>query len=635
MKFYKYILVLIIIVSFASCKKYLDIVPDNVATIDYAFRNRSMAERYLATCYSYIPNNAYQYGVVGRIGADEIWLADSYIEIFPAFRIARGEQNTTAPYASPWYGSGTGINNYWEAISQCNIFLENLPKVPDMSSFEKDQWLAEVKFLKAFYHFYLLKCFGPIPIADKNLPIDASPEEVRVFRQPVDSVTNYIVRLIDEAIPNLPPVPLNQSTELGRISATIALGTKAKVLVYAASPLFNGNPDYKSFKDKRGVLLFSENYDAQKWERAVIACKEAIDFAHAQGYSLYQFQKSGQAANITEETRLQMNARGTLTDRNSVETIWPATGFSTNALQNWSAPRGVTSTHRNYSGAAGLFGATMNVVNLYYSKNGVPIEEDVNWNYAGRFDLRTATQEDRYKIRPTYVTAQLNFDRESRFYGSLGFDGGVWYGNGNYNDASPYWLEMRAGQFLGKIQDGSHPVCGYYVKKFVNYENTYLTNTSYSTVEWPWALLRLSDLYLLYSEALNEAQGPTADVFAYLDLIRAKAALPGVKEAWQQFSIKPGKPDTKEGLREIIHRERSIELLFEGERYWDLRRWKEAPIVLNTPIVGWDVDQPLPETYYNPRVRYKQSFSLKDYFWPIRETDLLVNKNLVQNPGWK
>ena len=147
-------------------------------------------------------------------------------------------------------------------------------------------------------------------------------------------------------------------------------------------------------------------------------------------------------------------------------------------------------------------------------------------------------------------------------------------------------------------------------------------------------MLRLGDLYLLYAEALNEVNGPSPEVFQYLDLIRAKGGLPGVEESWSNFSRNPSKFTNKEGLREIIRRERSIEMALEGERFWDLRRWKDAPLELNKPITGWDVDQEKAEDYYREKIIFNQTFSLKDYFWPIREQDLIVNKNLVQNPGW-
>ncbi len=632
MKIMKILTAGIMLTWITSCSDYLDIVPDNVATIEYAFRMRSTAEQYLFTCYSFIPKlgTIHQYNPA-LFGADEFWFNKEVYEFTP-WSIAQGLQNVNSPLMNFW--TGTAAGDFWTGISQCNIFLEKIPAVPDMEPWEKDQWAAEVKFLKAYYHFYMVQAYGPIPIMRENLPISASGEEVRVVRRPVDEVVEYIVELLDEAIPNLPEKVMDENTELGRITLPIAMGMKAKILVYAASPLFNGNPDYIGFTNKDGTPLFNTTFSAQKWERAAAACKEAIDKAHALGYMLYEFQPTLLTGQISEETRIHLNCRGTVTERWNTEIIWANTSSTTRHMQTWCAPRGLNNAQRAYSGSNGSYGVTMKVANLFYTKNGVPIDEDVSWDYNNRFNLRTGTDAEMHTIKKGYVTAEFNFDREPRFYGSLGFDGGIWYGNGNYNDANPYWLEAKIGQFLGKTQGGWHSVPGYWAKKLVNYTNTATNSTTYTTTNYPWVMLRLGDLYLLYAEAMNEVNGPSPEVFQYLDLIRAKGGLPGVKESWSNFSRNPSKFSKKEGLREIIRRERSIEMALEGERFWDLRRWKDAPLELNKPITGWDVDQEKAEDYYREKVLFNQTFSLKDYFWPIREHDLIVNKNLVQNPGW-
>jgi hypothetical protein len=88
-------------------------------------------------------------------------------------------------------------------------------------------------------------------------------------------------------------------------------------------------------------------------------------------------------------------------------------------------------------------------------------------------------------------------------------------------------------------------------------------------------------------------------------------------------------------MREIIQQERGIELSFEGQRFWDLRRWKKAGEVLNQAITGWSVYQDKTADYYRVRTIYTQNFvAPRDYLWPIRTDDIRVNPNLVQNPGW-
>src|SRR5690606_4432444 len=119
----------------------------------------------------------------------------------------------------------------------------------------------------------------------------------------------------------------------------------------------------------------------------------------------------------------------------------------------------------------------------------------------------------------------------------------------------------------------------------------------------------------LFAEASNEAHGPVDDAFHYLDLVRERAGLKGVKESWMTFSRNAAKFESKEGLREIIRQERLIELAFEGNRFWDLRRWKIAPDVLNDNVKGWDIGQEDAGLYYRPKTIFTQTFGLRDYFW--------------------
>lgn len=615
----------------AGCNTFIDVVPDNVATLEYAFRMRTTAEKYLATCYSFMPDREGTQYDPSLFGADELWLRND--ATYSPFMVAKGLQNVNSPYLDYWNGSRGGTD-LWAGISQCNIFLENIENVPDMEELEKLQWKAEMQVLKAYYHFYLLRLYGPIPIMRENLPISASGEEVRVFRQPVDDVFGYIVELLDDAKSHLRPEVLDPTTEMGRITLPIALGLKARVLVYAASPLFNGNPDYIGFTGPDGVALFNENYVHEKWELAAEAAKEAIDVAHSLGYKPYEFVPGIQQRGLSDTTIAKLTYRCALTERWNSEIIWANTNNTTNRIQWFSTPRAFTDEMRGWQYPRGYAGVPLKIASLYYTRNGVPIEEDHTWHYSDRYELRVGTEAEKYNIKEGYTTAAFNFDREARFYGGLGFDGGIWYGQGKYDDNDSYWFEGKLGQYGGKTGVSWHSVTGYYPKRYNHYTNTAVNRNTWNSIDYAWPLLRLSDCYLLYAEAMNEAYGPSDEVYHYLNIIRSKTGLPTVQYAWENFSRNPGKYTTKDGLRAIIHQERGIELAFEGHRFWDIRRWKTAPDESAKPITGWDVDQETNEGYYRERFIFKQDFSLKDYFWPIRENDLIVNKNLVQNPGW-
>jgi hypothetical protein len=208
----------------------------------------------------------------------------------------------------------------YKAIRKCNTMLENIDRPADLSPEEKTRWIAETKFLKAYYHYYLLRLYGPIPIVDKNLPVEASPEEVKVKRQPVDVVVNYITALLDEAIPDLPATIDNPAKELGRVTKAAAMAIKAEMLMTAASPLFNGNPDYSNFKDKEGTALFSP-YDATKWQKAAAACKAAIELCEGSGLRLNNtFIPAPGVANLPDKIRQELVFQTSLTQRWDINT---------------------------------------------------------------------------------------------------------------------------------------------------------------------------------------------------------------------------------------------------------------------------------------------------------------------------
>jgi len=618
----------------------LDIVPDNVATLDYAFRLRSQAEKYLFTCYSYLPDLGAWSANPALLSGDEIWFfypyKDAYYGTPPDnWEVARGNQNIVSPYLNYWDGANGG-KSMFKAIRDCNTFLANIDKVPDMDQMEKDRWTAEVEFLKAYYHWFLLRMYGPIPITDDNLSVSATPDQVKVYRQPVDSCFNYIVNLIDSAAVNLPDKIQDPVSEDGRITRPIALAIKARILMTAASPLFNGNSDYANFKDNKGRQLFNTTYDPGKWQKAADACKEAIDLCQSVGYKLYNFSPDVNTYNLSPEMQTQMDIRNAVCEKWNSEVIWGSTNSMVNWIQRYAQPILSPSANRDKGASRpyGEYAPTLKVAEQFYTKNGLPIDEDKTWDYINRYELDTAAETDRPYIEPGYATASLNFNREPRYYADLGFDGGIWYGQGQYDEDQAWHVEGKSGQYSGKSKSSEYSVTGYYCKKLVNFLSVLQTSGVYEVKQYPFPVVRLADLYLYYSEALNEVEGPTAEALTWIDMVRKRAGIPDVEDSWSNYSTNPNEYKTKDGFRKIVHRERLIEMAFEGDRYWDLRRWKDIEQEMNQSIRGWDVLQPDAIHYYQPVFLFGQTFNKRDYFWPIEEQDVIVNPNLVQNPGW-
>lgn len=629
-------LILVLALALNSCD-FLDVVPDNVATLDHAFNMRSTAERFLFTCYSYLPENGTYNGNLAHTAGDEFWLPVT--NSTRAWYIARGSQKVNGPYMNFWQGnSDHGVEkDIFEAIRQCNIFMENIDRVPDMSESEKIKWIGEVYFLKAYYHFYLVRLYGPIPLIKVNLPVTASFDEVYPTRNSVDECFDYIIELMDEAIKRLPD-EVNVDTEYGRITKGIALAQKAIILTEAASPLFNGNNDYVGFKNIDGVELFNTTKSVEKWQKAAEACKRAIEFnCDTLRHKLYTYVPTGTAKVLGDTMTIQMSIRNSICESWNSEVIWSNTNSYTRELQRAATPRGLNPAAVSNPDMHGFLAPTMKMAELFYTENGVPMEDDNSYDYTGRWGVSIGGEESKLYIKEGYITSNLHFGREPRFYASLGFDGGIWFGQGREDDTNSdnlLYIAAKKGQSCAAQNSMRYSVTGYWPKKLVYFGNDVSQTSGYAPTRYPWPEIRLANLYLLYAEAVNEANnGPTDDAFKYIDMVRERAGLKGVKEAWSTYSNRIDY-DTYAGFQRIVHRERLIELAFEGQRYWDLRRWKEAATELNKPIISWDLEQEDAESYYRQKVLFNQNFSTRDYFWPIPESELLSNKNLNQFPGW-
>lgn len=620
-----------------SCTDYLDVVPEGTATLESAFSMRQHTLRYLYTCYSYLPSN-YLGSSIDIMGGDEVWVNDNppYTQGIPRYanQVSRGMLTSSNNILSTW-------STYYTAIRDCNNFLEGIETfvVPDLMDFERIQWIAEIKVLKAYYHFLLLRQYGPIPIVKKNLPVSTDVFSVQVTRDPIDEVVNYIVELLDEAIPQLPAEVLSEASDLGRITLPIATALKAQVLITAASPLYNCNSEFASLKNNDGTQLFPQDGTKQieKWKKAAEACREAVKVCmETLGMELYVY-PGDPKYNLSHEILQQMTLRQAFCEDWNNEVIWADTRSWVSLLQHRVLPV-LNPLFEPQPQMDQVFSVPLKIAEMFYSKNGVPLEEDNEWEYSTRYTLRRAAKEEALYIRTGGETARLNFDREPRFYAWLGFPQGIWYGSGSYDDSNPSNLysypSLKGVRISGN--DQNEPT-GYVPKKWIHYQTLQPVTLQISVYNYIWPKYRLAELLLYYAEALNESENSQVarnEAMQYADMVRERAGLQPIAETWRTYSKNPNKYNTQEGLREIIQRERLIELCFEGSRFWDLRRWKTAREVMNQPIQGWSLYNSDNADIYKPMTIFNQKFGLKDYFWPIGEVELTSNTNLVQSLGW-
>jgi hypothetical protein len=617
---------------FASCNKYLDVIPEGKATIADIYRTQLQAQGFLYTLYDQIPDRVHLQNMPD-IGAGGDFISGYYgsVRYFSYKSMLYGLESSSSTYFGMWsttsssYPTGATKYDIWGAIRHCYDFLNNVGKVPDITADNLKHWKGEALFLIAYYHQLMLEYYGPIVLIKKEIPLDAAPEDIYLARSPYDSCVNFIAATYDSAAKYLPVKWGND--ELGRATIAAAMGQKARLLLYAASPLVNGNTDfYAGFKNKDGQNLINQTYDKEKWKRAMDASKAAIDFCEANGYKLYE---SPGAQGLPDSLRGKENyhrafvGEGTGSFWNTSEILF---GFGNQGSISYTdkniAPR-IEFTSYSGSGFRGYLFPTWDAVKMYYTKNGLPLDVDP-----------LTKNEDLYSVAPGDSTARINRNRGPRFYASVGFDRGPYQLNGG-----TIILRCRRGEMQqndGNPKDEYQTDNGYYCQKWISSVDSYnkTSNTiTYNKYEYP--LLRLAELYLNYAEADFEYNGSlSGQSLIYLDKVRHRAGLPNFEDSW---ALVGGIPSGDE-LRKVLHQERSIEFLMEGRRYHDIRRWKIAEQEMTRPQYAWNLAGKTQDDFYQVKPMKEGGTRIfespKTYWLAIPLDQLNTNYNLVQNPGY-
>lgn len=646
------ILVLTIVLTLSSCSKFLDVVPDNTLTLEDIFNLKIDAYNALAKVYSYMPKDDQTHNTTWSLGDEYIGRLDlnNTTSNLRAIRIMRGLQSQTSPQLGFWTGSEGGSPLY-EGMHQADVFLANIDNVKDMTDSEKADWKAQVKFIKAYYAFLLVRNYGPIVIPTVIASPESTKEELFLPRTKVEDCFTYIINLMNEAIPSL--VERATSNNLGQVDQVAAKAIKARVLFFRASPFFNGNQEYfGDFFDHDGQPFFPLTVNNEKWKEAIDALNESITLCEANGLGLYHYEKEPYiydrdafAANNNRMKTLY-DLRMVVVDPWNKELVWGNSNInyydqgelahSTNIRLPEGYGDGVTN-EASYSWQ--WMAATYQMAERYYTQNGLPIEEDLTFDVNNKYELtRTpGISEASYLnyygyMQPGAETIKLYMNREPRFYANLGITAGYWrahavrintmmYGNshGGYNSS------QHTTDFL---------VTGIGTQKLVHPESQ--SGAWQRTIKFPYPIIRMADLYLMKAEALNEYSGPSQEVYNEINKIRNRAGIPNLEVVWSDPSLAKtvNKHLTKEGLRDIILQERSIEFAFEGMHFWDMWRHKRAPSVFSSPIWGFNHLGTTGSTFFVLGVKQERRFTITDCLWPISLNEMNTNGQLIQNPGW-
>lgn len=587
------ILALIVtLVSVSGCKKYLDQVPSDRITIEQVFQKKGPSEQFLANIYTYVNDDASQWeGNPWGANADEL---DMTWSKYPTYALNIGNISAGNALFDRWA-------TYYRGIRSATYFINHIDGNAEILALNGkqliDQYKAEARFLRAYYYFLLMRQYGPVILAgDVEIPADAPASEMQIPRSLYDSCVDYVSKELDEVTAVLPLVPSSNGQasdiEYGRATKGIAMAVKARLLLYAASPLYNGNADFANFKNKSGQPFINQTYDQQKWKKAADAAKAVIDLGL---YSLYA-DPGGDAIKSYQGIFLQAWNSEQIFNRKS------------NGLPGWDTH----STPRQGGGWNGI-GVTQEQVDAYFMSDGKLIGESPLYTETGFTTVGNVSVSNMY------------LNRESRFYASVTYHNSVWQG-GNMTAAAPISFYANSGNGKnGHATDWTKT--GYLVRKNVSPQTNNGSGGNGAQFARPEILIRLGEIYLNYAEALNEYQPGNADIGRYINLIRARVKLPVYGSAGLPM------PTSQADMRNRIWQERRVELAFETHRWFDIRRWKIAPQVMGD-MHGMDVSK-TDNSFFTRTVIGPHLFrNTASYWFPISQYDMDRGKLLIQNPGW-
>ena len=629
-KYIKLLLGACFLFQLIACE-YLDVVPDERAQESDTYNTANAVKAYLYSCYGFMPSS--------RDWPGSYWIPEEVTavsnELFT--NLKRGVYSPVSlDYTSNTWG------NIWNGIRQCYMFQSVLSKVsPDIVDDDtKKLYLAESNFMIAYYHFLSLRSYGPTMIIrealSQDMPIEQFPE-----RSTYDEVVQFINDKLDEAIPNLPDKQLD--ADFGRASRLIALGLKSRMYLYAASPLFNGNSKmYSNFRSPvDGRHLISQEYSIDKWQKSADVTLAAINELDKSGFRLYDDLAAGEPDNKKPglPNKAQRRLQYTTLDYNeNPEVIWAeCKKESRYGVQRRSVLRRLKGADKEDLGTTIV--PTLQSVESFYTKNGLPIDRDKTFNYPARYDYIAIPDncDGNNYGNPTGKVMRLHTDREPRFYAWVGYHNG-YYEMSKYEDKDPgngdpakraVLIQMLKNDPHGQgNRTSGYSITGYANKKWAH------PGWNGSWVDYPFCLMRLGELYLNYAEALVELNR-LDEAKIWLNKIRSRAGIPDVDEAWDKYSTTPGYQNTQEGLREIVRQERMNELYFEGHKFLDISRWIIADKYENVPDRGLNIRATKIEDFTPIELTAERSFHKGQYLMPIDQKEINKAPQIVQNPFYE
>ncbi|WP_299664840.1 RagB/SusD family nutrient uptake outer membrane protein [uncultured Polaribacter sp.] len=467
----------------------------------------------------------------------------------------------------------------WRGVRGANQILANLDLMVDATDDERNVIEAQGYFLRAWFYFEFASWFGGMPYVETYLQPD---DDLFIPRLNYQQTADKIGEDLEKAIPKLPKswneAPYGQAT-LGDANEPMATrgaayAILAKNYLYAGSPLMN--------LESQGSATYNNDY----LNKCIAACVGVFNLVNEGYYRLYDFD---------DYSYLFVNSKNLGVPAATGEKIWGA------AHKNNTFNTKRSTVFNSVGGSNNYNAPTANFVENYEMANGLPIDDP-----ASGYDPNNPWK-----------------NRDPRFYESIIID----------NDSISIKQTKRAELYVGGREKAKDADTGYGQRKWnpiglTNLDGWYQRRAFYTT-----ARIRLADVYLMYAEAVNEVYGPnvvptaingaTMTAVAAINVIRNRATMPNVN---------PKFLSSKEVFRERIWNERKIELAFEGESWFDIRRWYVAHLPEYKEMYALDFDENY--TFFNKRLIKTRVFDQKHYWLPFPVDQVSIYPEWTQNPGW-
>ncbi|MFV0376428.1 MAG: RagB/SusD family nutrient uptake outer membrane protein [Mangrovibacterium sp.] len=484
-------------------------------------------------------------------------------------------------------------DNLYRNIRACNVFIQNI-QTSGLEGADVDKLKGEVYFLRGYLYTTLMSFWGGVPLVDK---VYSPSDEFSIPRSTFEQTVNFIVSDCDAAAALLPV-----EGDKARATKGAALTLKSKVLLYAASDLFNSGATWAPGFSNPELVSYVGGDRTTRWQAAREAAKAVIDLGV---YSLYGGTNPGSKEQAIE------NYINIFLNNGTDEDIMLSYYDNVNRT-DWATP------------SAGLF----NGPNGFHCWGGnTPIGQFVD-----SYEMIDGTKFD--WNNPVQKAAPYQ-NRDPRFYANILYDGAHWrqrpddaiaadpdgiVQTGFYQNADGSFrpgLDTRQ----GPIEDWNGTYTGYYMRKFIDPS----INHQYERQKLPWRQMRYAEVLLNYAEACLEL-GEEGEAKSYINMIRERAGMPDVTTT-----------ETGDVLMERYRNERKIELCYEQHRYFDIRRWMIAPQVIKN-AQGIRIEYPynsnIPTYTIISNVQGREWADNKSYFLPILLDEMNRNDQLIQNPGY-